>query len=126
MRSPRKVRIKEKRLFYRSSDLFGRLDAGVIETFSILDQQYDLVFTPGLLDAGYADIEQSTGHKLEHWVSQSGWVELEKCKGWWRPSLKYRFTQSSGRGELAEAPCIFLHTNSDHRCVQQPEDDTDG
>ncbi|KAL9470800.1 hypothetical protein ACSS6W_008741 [Trichoderma asperelloides] len=106
----------ETKTFFRNSDLSQRLSAGKIEAMSLLDQTYQLAFTPEILKK--IQTGQSTcgivrsSKELATALSIGGYADLDDDGCWWAVSGRALFQQPSqsdvpSRSELMLARSSF-------------------
>ncbi len=124
---PPSPNIKEKRMIgrsrmlYRSNDLSTLLEGGTLESLAIIGENYQLVFTAGLLQKVFqmpqgGGVTQSLLPNIQDIMggtgdSQGCYVNLDGDGNWWIPSGRSYFhtnPQSTPLQELVEARSHFF------------------
>ncbi|KAJ5713545.1 uncharacterized protein N7483_010726 [Penicillium malachiteum] len=110
-----KTLLSESRVLFKNSALNDTLDFGKIETFSVLEQSFNLAFTPELVTS-LATGQQRSGITpltapdlmVDKVLAETGLVQLKGDGNWWLPSSCHYFTDSgTPHQELASARRSF-------------------
>ncbi|OJJ43116.1 hypothetical protein ASPZODRAFT_74951, partial [Penicilliopsis zonata CBS 506.65] len=109
----KKSLVQETRQYFFDGRLCDRLDLGVIEAFSMLDQSYELALTGEILHTNFVSTGLLDIKMLPTTLAQAGYVRLDNDDDddrdaadddrWWTPSERKEFAtdESNRRLELA-------------------------
>jgi hypothetical protein len=100
-----KVLTAKSRVFFRNSELSGRLPLGSLELYSIVGGSYSLALTKGHTASALNNLLSADPgkDKTEILGREGGYVDLDSDGNWWVPSAQQFFATSPGQNELKEA-----------------------
>jgi hypothetical protein len=92
-----KALVARDRVLYRSSDLSVRLPGGKLETYSVVDQQFQLAITPRNLSGPLSGVmpQVNTKDSKDILERQGGYIDLEGDNHWWIPSERARYVETT-------------------------------
>ncbi|KAK4451980.1 virulence plasmid 65kDa B protein-domain-containing protein [Podospora aff. communis PSN243] len=122
---PRKALLSERRAYFKTGDLFGRLPAGILELYSTLDQTYEYAFRSAFLSKFESSLPEHGAQLGAEALDRMGYVKIgpegykedeqeddDAAAGdrWWVPSSRLRFTGSPGGAANLQAARMQFYT----------------
>jgi Insecticide toxin TcdB middle/C-terminal region len=108
-----KALVARDRVLYRSSNLSTCLQCGRIETYSVIDQTFQLAITPGNLSGPLSRVLPPAGTTdlKEILETEGGYRDLDGDNHWWIPSEQSRYSATTN-----DMVCKTHTPNQELRC----------
>ncbi|KAJ5949959.1 SpvB-domain-containing protein [Penicillium verhagenii] len=104
---PYRILISECRTYYSDSRILKSLVLQSLETYSVVDQEFELILTPPMMESVYGALDgQSLESDISSTLKNGGFVDLDGDGRMWKPSDRQRFSTMDST-QLSDARSAF-------------------